>query len=63
MADKLITPLIIDPVNTFIHDTAAKIVDSGLATSVADVLKSVIDSGAAAVNSSLTKIKELTEVS
>ena len=58
MADNLLTPI-----NALIHDTAQQIVDSGLTTTVAAVLKSVIDSSATAINNSLEKIKELTEES
>ena len=56
MADNLLSPI-----NTLIHDTAEKIVDSNITATVADVIKSVIDSSAQAINTSLEKIKELTE--
>jgi hypothetical protein len=56
MAENLLTPI-----NKMIYDTASKIKDSNLTTSIGDVLKSVIDSGSNVVNSYLEKIKELTK--
>jgi hypothetical protein len=56
MADNLLTPI-----NKMIYDTASKIKDSNLTTSVGDVLKSVIDSSSKIVDSYLEKIKELTK--
>jgi predicted nucleic acid-binding protein len=56
MAENILTPI-----NKMIYDTASKIKDSNLTTSIADVLKSVIDSGFRVVDSYLEKIKELTK--
>ncbi len=56
MAENLLTPI-----NKLISDTTQKILDTKISTSIADVLKSLIDSGAKAIDSSLEKIKEFTK--
>jgi hypothetical protein len=56
MADNLLSPI-----NKIINDTASKIVDSHLTTTIADVAKSIIDSSSTVVDSYLEKIKDLTK--